>query len=54
MEKYFFPILINLLISAAIYFGIAALFILGGKRKKPNTDKHSLAFNELFFDYTNP
>lgn len=53
MEKYFFLILINLLISVAIYFGIAALFILAGKRKKPNTDTRSLAFNELFFDYTN-
>ena len=53
MKKYFLLILINLLISAAIYFGIASIFILVGKRKRPNTDKHSLAFNELFFDYSN-
>ncbi len=53
IEKYLSPILINLLISAAIYFGIAGLFILASKRKKPNTEKHSLAFNELFFEYTN-
>jgi non-heme chloroperoxidase len=53
MEKYFFPVLINILISAAIYFSIAALFIIAGKRKKPSTYKHSLSFKELFFDYTN-
>ena len=53
MEKYFFPTLINIFISAAIYFGIAALFIIAGKRKKPSTNEHSLSFKELFFDYTN-
>ncbi|MBT7716490.1 MAG: alpha/beta hydrolase, partial [Deltaproteobacteria bacterium] len=53
MEKYFFLIFINLFISAVIYFGIAAVFILIGKRKKPTLDEGGLAFNELFLDYTN-
>jgi len=53
VEKYFFPIFINLLISAVIYFGIAAVFILIGKRKKTTLDESGLTFNELFLDYTN-
>ncbi len=48
-----FLILINLLIFAAVYLGIALLFILTGKRKKSNNDKKGLTFNELFFDYAN-
>ena len=36
-----------------IYFGIAAVFILIGKRKKPTLDEGGLTFNELFLDYTN-
>ena len=48
MEKYFFLIFINLLISAVIYFGIAAVFILIGKRKKPALDEGGLTFDEAF------
>ena len=36
-----------------IYFCIAAVLILLGKRKKPTPDEGGLAFNELFIDYTN-
>ena len=53
MEKYFSLIFINLLISAAVYFGIAAVFILIGRRRKPTLGEDGLTFNELFLDYTN-
>ncbi len=45
-------IFINLFISVVIYFGIATVLILGGKNKKPTSYEGSLAFNELFFDYS--
>ena len=41
------------LISAVIYFGIVAVLILTGKPKKPDLTKRGLAFDELFFDYSN-
>ncbi len=36
-----------------IQFSIAFVLILFGKSKTPTTDEGSLAFDELFFDYTN-
>ncbi len=53
MEKSFLGILNFLFFSVVIYFGIAAVLILGGKRKKPTPDEGGPAFNELFIDYTN-
>ena len=52
MEITFLQVFINVLISVVIYFGIATVLILGGKRKKPTSYDGNLAFNELFFDYT--
>ena len=40
-----------LLVSAVIYFGIALVLVFFVKPKKPA--QAGLAFNELFFDYTN-
>jgi len=40
------------IISAVIYFGIAAVLILTGKPKKPDPAQRGLAFDELFFDYS--
>jgi len=53
MEGVFLEILNFLFVSVVIYFSIAMLFILLGKRKKPVLDKGNLAFDELFIDYTN-
>ena len=52
MEGVFLEILNFLFVSVVIYFSIAMLFILLGKRKKPVLDKGNLAFDELFIDYT--
>jgi len=52
VEKIIFLIFTNLLISVVIYFGIAAVLILIGKRKKPTLGGDSLAFDELLLDYT--
>ena len=41
------------LISALIYFGLAAVLICIGKAKKSTQDESALAFNELYFDYSN-
>lgn len=41
------------LISAVIYFGIIAVLILTGKPKKQDPAQRGLAFDELFFDYSN-
>jgi non-heme chloroperoxidase len=51
MEKCFLWILKFLILSAVIYFSIATVLILVGKRKTPSPDEGGLAFNELFFDY---
>ena len=40
-------------ISVLIQFSIATVLILFGKGKKPAPEEGGLAFNELFFDYTN-
>jgi len=53
MEKIILKILTFLIISVVIYFGIAAVLILGGKPKKPTSYEGGPAFNELFFDYSN-
>jgi len=53
MEIVFLRIFNFLLFSVVIYFAIAAVLILIGKRKKPTTDEGGLAFDELFIDYTN-
>ena len=41
-----------LIISALIYFGIAAVLIFFGKPKKFAQVQRGIAFNELFFDYS--
>jgi alpha-beta hydrolase superfamily lysophospholipase len=41
------------IISALIYFGIAAMLIFFGKPKKFAQVQRGIAFNELFFDYSN-
>ena len=40
-------ILTSVLISAVIYFGIAAVFILTSKPNKPDTDQRGLSFHEM-------
>ncbi|QUM76925.1 alpha/beta fold hydrolase [Moritella sp. 24] len=45
-------ILYLLVISVVIQFSIAVMLIIFGKGKQSRQDKHSLDFNELFFDYT--
>lgn len=45
-------VLISLLISGGVYFGIAAFLILNGKPGKPASDEDGLAFDALFLDYT--
>ena len=52
MEITLLQVFINVLISVVIYFGIATVLILGGKRNKPTSYDGKVAFNELFFDYT--
>ena len=42
-----------IIISLVIQFSIAALLIIFGKGKKPAPEEGGMAFNELFFDYTN-
>jgi len=51
MGKCFLWILKFLILSAVIYFSIATVLILVGKRKTASPDEGGLAFNELFFDY---
>jgi non-heme chloroperoxidase len=51
MGKGFLWILKFLILSAVIYFSIATVLILVGKRKTASPDEGGLAFNELFFDY---
>ena len=48
-----YKILSFIFISIVIQFSIATVLILFGKGKKPTLDEGGLAFNELFFDYTN-
>ena len=40
------------IIKIILYFSIATVFILVGKRKKPTPSEGGLAFNDLFFDYS--
>jgi non-heme chloroperoxidase len=49
----FLNILHFIFISVVIQFSIATALILFGKGNKPTPDESGLAFNELFFDYTN-
>lgn len=49
----FFKILNFIIISVVIQFSIATVLILFGKGKAPTPEAGGLAFNELFFDYTN-
>jgi alpha-beta hydrolase superfamily lysophospholipase len=53
VPKIFLVILKFLIISVVIYFGIAAVLILGVKPAKPTPGESGPAFNELFIDYTN-
>jgi non-heme chloroperoxidase len=52
ISKVFKFVFAFVLISAVIYFGIAAVLILTGKPKKPDLAQRDLAFDELFFDYS--
>ena len=52
ISKVFKFVFTFVLISAAIYFGIAAVLILMGKPKKPAQAQRGMAFNELFFNYS--
>jgi non-heme chloroperoxidase len=51
VNKIILIILISVLISAIVYFTIAALLIMCGKPKKPVTESNGLTFRELFFNY---
>jgi len=52
ISKIFKFVFTFVLISAAIYFGIATVLILTGKPKEPDPNQRGLAFDELFFDYS--
>ena len=52
ISKVFKFVLTFVIISAVIYFGIAAVLILTGKPKKPDPAQRGPAFDELFFDYS--
>jgi len=49
ISKVFKFVLTFVIISAVIYFGIAAVLILTGKPKKPDPAQRGPAFDELFF-----
>ncbi len=48
-----FQVLKFIFISIVIQCSIATVLILFGKGKRPTSDEGGLAFNELFFDYSN-
>lgn len=52
ISKVFKFVFTFVLISAVIYFGIAAVLILTGNPKKPDPRQRGPAFDELFFDYS--
>jgi non-heme chloroperoxidase len=52
ISKIFKFVLTFMVISAVIYFGIAAVLILTGKPRKPDQAQRGPAFDELFFDYS--
>lgn len=45
-------VLISILISVVVYFGIAAVLIVTGKPGKPDRDETGLDFKGLFIDYS--
>jgi alpha-beta hydrolase superfamily lysophospholipase len=45
-------VLISILISVVVYFGIAAVLIASGKPDKPDQHEQGLDFKELFLDYS--
>jgi len=51
MNKITSLILVFILISVVIYFGIATFFIMSGKPIKPTSGRGNLAFRELLIDY---
>jgi non-heme chloroperoxidase len=51
IAKVFKVVCTSALISAVIYFGIVAVFMLTGKYEKPDPAQRGPAFDELFFDY---
>jgi len=51
VKKIALVISIPVLISAVIYFAIAAVLIISGKPKKPTPEQGGLVFKELFVDY---
>jgi hypothetical protein len=52
MKKVFRFVWTSVLISAVIYFGIVAVFMLTGKYKNPDPAQRGPAFNELYIDYS--
>jgi alpha-beta hydrolase superfamily lysophospholipase len=51
MNKITSLILVVIVISVVIYFGLAILLIISGKPTKPTSGRGNLAFKELFIDY---
>jgi non-heme chloroperoxidase len=51
-KKILLNILISLLISVVIYFGIASVMIAVGKPNKSTVDQQNLNFKELYIDYS--
>ncbi len=51
VKKVVLRIVISVLISAMIYFTIAAVLIISGKPKEPIPEQGGLVFKELFIDY---
>ena len=43
---------VNLLISAAIFFAIALSLTLFGTKKKPDAPESDLSFDDLYIDYS--
>ncbi len=45
-------VLVSILISVVVYFGIAAVLIVSGKHDQPDQHEDGLDFKELFLDYS--
>ena len=52
MNKVILFAFLFVLVSAAIYFGIAAALIMCGAPQKQSSDQGGLAYKEMFFDYS--
>jgi hypothetical protein len=51
VQKMALGISISVLISVAVYFGIAAVLIMSGKPRNPHPEQDGLTFKELLVDY---